>query len=558
MAKTLGLYYLPEGFDTGQSKLMGRHAAGEGFLKGLARWGGLSELYCYTRNQATFDDFRNRYAAFGGDPSATRLVPFEHMQGLEAAGAVFLPGPGIHEYAWPRRRVGQRRFSLVGITHTTASDGVMNAIAQLLTAPIQPWDAVICTSQVVKDTFETAFAAYGDYLARKFGCPPPQMPAQLPIIPLGVDCDQYQNHPGREGYRGQWRNQIGAGAGDIVVLFVGRLSFHAKAHPHPMYVALEQAAKRTGKTIHLVQAGWFANEHIQRAFIEGAQKLAPSVRHHMLDGRKPEVREGIWFAADVFCSLSDNVQETFGLTPIEAMAAGLPQVVSDWNGYKETVRHGVDGFRIPTLAVPAGDGEELSQRYELGADSYDIYCGNACNAAAVDVDAAVEAFVTLIENPALRETMGTAAMQRAREVFDWKAVITAYHALWDDLAQRRRAGVEINAPEPEAGDANPIRQDPFRLFASYPSRVLSADDQLSAVDAPSLLATFHATRQMAMHNFGLRLPLDVAESLLQAILEKPGTAVEALLKPYPPAAHAGIRRALVWFAKVGLVRVTRP
>ena len=51
-------------------------------------------------------------------------------------------------------------------------------------------------------------------------------------------------------------------------------------------------------------------------------------------------------------SLSDNMQETFGLTPIEAMAAGLPSVVSDWDGYRDTVQHREHGFRIPTLAPP--------------------------------------------------------------------------------------------------------------------------------------------------------------------------------------------------------------
>ena len=40
-------------------------------------------------------------------------------------------------------------------------------------------------------------------------------------------------------------------------------------------------------------------------------------------------------------SLADNIQETFGLTPVEAMAAGLPCVMSDWDGYRDTVRDGV-------------------------------------------------------------------------------------------------------------------------------------------------------------------------------------------------------------------------
>ena len=45
--------------------------------------------------------------------------------------------------------------------------------------------------------------------------------------------------------------------------------------------------------------------------------------------------------ADVFVSPSDNIQETFGLSVIEAMASGLPVIVSDWDGYRDTVVDGV-------------------------------------------------------------------------------------------------------------------------------------------------------------------------------------------------------------------------
>ena len=56
-----------------------------------------------------------------------------------------------------------------------------------------------------------------------------------------------------------------------------------------------------------------------------------------MDGRVPGVSQTAYAAADIFVSLSDNIQETFGLTPVEAMAAGLPVVASDWDGYRETI-----------------------------------------------------------------------------------------------------------------------------------------------------------------------------------------------------------------------------
>jgi len=47
------------------------------------------------------------------------------------------------------------------------------------------------------------------------------------------------------------------------------------------------------------------------------------------DGRNPDIRRDVWHAADVFASPSDNIQETLGPTPVEAMAAGLSSVISD-------------------------------------------------------------------------------------------------------------------------------------------------------------------------------------------------------------------------------------
>jgi starch synthase len=93
-------------------------------------------------------------------------------------------------------------------------------------------------------------------------------------------------------------------------------------------------------------------------------------------------------------------QETFGLTPIEAMAAGIPPVVSDWDGCGDTVRTGIDGFRIPTLSVPPETGEDIADRYDWGLDSYDFYMFHGSQLVAVDVDAAAEAYRKLILDPA--------------------------------------------------------------------------------------------------------------------------------------------------------------
>ena len=91
-------------------------------------------------------------------------------------------------------------------------------------------------------------------------------------------------------------------------------------------------------------------------------------------------------AADVFISLVDNIQETFGITPLEAMASGLPVVVSDWDGYRHTVRDGEEGFLIPTLGGPEeGFVGDLVGEHALGFKSYQQYVSIVAQHTAVHV-----------------------------------------------------------------------------------------------------------------------------------------------------------------------------
>ena len=223
---------------------------------------------------------------------------------------------------------------------------------------------------------------------------------QLPVIPLGVHCTDFKYS---EKQRAKAREQVGADDNTLVVLYMGRLAFHAKAHPLAMYQALEAAATVTKKKVILVECGWHASDYIKNAFHDAAKLISPSVTVVTLDGRVAENRDTAWSGADILCSLSDNIQETFGIVPVEAMAAGLPVVVTDWDGYKDTVRDGVDGFRVPTLAPKPGLAGDLARRHALGLDTYDLYCGHSSSLVAVHGQKLTQAFLELFQSPDLRK-----------------------------------------------------------------------------------------------------------------------------------------------------------
>ena len=104
----------------------------------------------------------------------------------------------------------------------------------------------------------------------------------------------------------------------------------------------------------------------------------------------------VWQAADIFCSFSDNIQETFGISPIEAMASSLPIVVSNWNGYKESVRDGIDGFKISTLMPEGGLGRDLAISHAMDINNYDHYVGKTSAFISVDIDQATDRFDKLM------------------------------------------------------------------------------------------------------------------------------------------------------------------
>jgi glycosyltransferase involved in cell wall biosynthesis len=546
------ILYRPEGFETTGPRLMGRQAAGEGFLKGFVQHADVDRLYCYAPRREQAEHF-NAAVKGNGNTRPVQWLNEVDPRSPGAAGTLYLPDPSISLHAWRRRHFDQRSYSIVGITHTTASTGAMDWISGLQLSPAQEWDALVCTSTVVKQTVDFVLDAQAEFLGARFGATQFPRP-QLPIIPLGVDTARFTPN---DAARAQGRAALGIGADDIVVLFVGRLSFHAKAHPLPMYLGLERVARTMpGRKIHLLQAGWFANDFIGNAFKTGAQTFCPSVRCAFVDGRNAEARHQAWAAADIFTSLSDNIQETYGLAPVEAMAAGLPSVVTDWNGYRDTIRDGIDGIRVPTMMPPPGWSDDLADRHANAIDNYDHYCGFTSQFVAVDPEACAAAYARLINDPNLRRQMGAAARERAVALFDWRVVIGQYQALWAELAERRRSAAE-SVPRSAGQPVQPTRADPYQAFASYATTVLGSNDVIELAPGATA-ATFDAVTGSSLISFAKAVNPPAAEMHRLLELLRGGSRTVAQIAEEGPRETQGYRaRSLLWLAKMGLVKIRK-
>jgi len=427
---------------------------------------------------------------------------------------------------------------------------ICTSLYDLVSAPVEEWDAIICTSKAVHSVVQGIIDESAEYLSQRFGARRVPLP-QLPIIPLGINTDHF-SHDAADRVR--WREKLNIAEDEIMVMSMGRLSVFEKMHPAPLLLALERAAQDSGARISLMMVGWFASDQAETLHRDAAAKLAPSITVHFPDGKDEALRYQIWSAADIFALPVDNIQETFGLAPVEAMAAGLPVVCSDWNGFRDTVEHGMTGYRIRTLMSRPGHGERIAHRFEDSSDGYFQYLGFVHQRTAVDVREMAEAFTALITDPERRAAMGAAGQARAKAQYDWGAVIPQYQALWAELNARRARGLPTSPRE--AGEpSNPAAMDPFTLYRGYPTGVLPASAHLSA------------ERDVTEADIDHLVDLTGAKAL-RRIVNKSGRIAEVhhLIRSKGPIRVDGVQAGIdldpatvegvvLWLAKFDLIRV---
>jgi len=536
---------------------MGRQSAGKAFVEGVARSWATGHVRAVGQNEAAARELLAQLQADGFQGTLQWSYLPQFQAALEA-GALYYPAPPSKDFAAARNLTNPSGFSLMGVTHTLSSAGAADQIADCILPPFQPWDALICTSVAAQGFVQRLHEEMREYWRAGVGATR-FVDIQLPVIPLGVNAPQFDRS---ELEHEVARSALGLLTDTTVFLFAGRLSFHAKANPAALYWALQSIATKS-RSITCIEAGVFPNAAVQAGFRAAQAALAPDVSFVWVDGNDAVRYRQAWQAADVFVSLSDNIQETFGLTPVEAMAAGLPVIVADWDGYKDTVRDGIDGYRVPTIIPPAGIGSDLALRHALGLDTYDYFIGRASMATVVEPTALAAACLQLASNPELRRQMGEAGRRRALADYDWPVILLRYEALANELKEIREAASGLSMTT--SAQALPQRGDPFHRFAHYPTAVLQGHWRVALVsDAQARLSNLLS---LSMLNYAF-----AADSMDAALVERllgsigtsgsggsggtrTGANVQAVLAAAGCSTPVGVR-ALMWLWKFGLVDIS--
>src|SRR5437762_4647887 len=246
--------------------------------------------------------------------AAWRRASFDLVQSHERIPGcdVYRAGDGVHRRWLELRAKAASLFERLGMALNPYHHYVCAAERRLFEHP--RLRAVICNSRMVSDEIRRGFRI---------------APEKLHVVYSGVDLGYF--HPRkREELRGSARAELGCQPRDTLFLFVGA-GFARKG----LGAAIEALKAANHGSFWLVVVG---TDRERRRFAAQAAPLGDRVR--FLGGRE-DVRP-LYAAAD--CFILPSRYDPFPNTALEALAMGLPAIVSSRCGAAEIVEPGANGW----------------------------------------------------------------------------------------------------------------------------------------------------------------------------------------------------------------------
>lgn len=361
-----------------------------------------------------------------------------------------------------RNVLSSRLYPITLVSHGLSYHRLLyETLLRICISGTYPCDSIICSSRASSK----AARALMEHVTSEMLSALPGAPAyrgRFDTIPLPVDIETFAPRP-----KEQVRRALGLPLDATVLLLLGRLSV-LKADLLPLLTAVSAViARRKQEKVLLVIAGTDERRYTD-LLKEYARELGIGSQVIVMLDISDKEKQMLYPAADVFLSPADSMTESFGLTPLEAMSCGLPQIVSDWSGYRDIVTHGETGFLVPTYWYP--DHTYLKRTGTLLGWTYDHVA--AGQSVVADLHYLTEYIDTLIANGGLRAAMGAASRARAVREFAPEVIVAKHEELWQELSN---IAVTMQDYKRATWYESP---DYDRCFGHYPSSNLDGATQI--------------------------------------------------------------------------------
>ena len=529
------------------------------FQKNVIQYGGFDCChYLLGRGRQSDEDIAKYIGSQGWDPRKILIydgaLPLSRLQ-KNNYHVIHTPNMSIGDLFALRHVLGHPLAPGTAMTHTVSYAWFMKTWTEFLLNDVLPCDAIVCTSRAGREVLERSFELLSERLSSRLGVTVPGFKGSLEIIPLGVDVEYWRPENNKE----EAKKRLGLSEQACLILCQARFSPQDKMDLRPLLMTVRRLQDVLGSD--LFQVAFVGDDG--RTEGRESKRLKELVNELGLsqvvridtNGFASTIRE-YYRAADVFVSLVDNIQETFGLTVIQAMACGLPVIVSDWDGYKDTVVHGETGLRVRTYWADCDNQiSGLACRRPWTVDHLLL-----AESVAVDMDEAFRYLYDLTRSPDTRRRMGEAGRKRAEEVYAWPVVIKRYTELWDACREKfEHLDLEQWKCSNRAGLFAPAY---FQQFSHYPSALISPETQLAPLcKGADLASAERPTREV-------HLPPEMATVFRPAIFQDLtsrlsdwpvtfGSLVEEVSRKHeqPPDV---IARHIMWLIKYGAVKPIAP
>lgn len=451
-------------------EIMGRSVANESFLKTLLTLDPYDEYHFFLHDAALAAKVGGRISSDFPEIAQSGRLLFATRRELPVALEendyhCFHLSDCINYMGWLaalRNARSRTIFPITGVTHSLSYARYMRDFLGHMWPGCTRRDCVVATSvtgvQVVERVYETL-------AANMFHGNPPPRPS-VRRIPLGVDAQALEPFP--QEAREIARREIGIAPDECMLLVFARISHYSKLDLLPVLRAITRLAGHgiDPSKVRLFLSGWTVEgDDYPQVLADFAANLG--IRLDVVARPSEELKHALFGAADIFLSPVDNLQETFGLTVLEAGAMALPSVVSDFDGYRDLIAQGETGVLVPTIGPSSTRGVDILANLVFESE----YHLQLAQRTAVDIAELARALASLIKTPRLRQVMGRAARRRVSQLFSWQSVVERYVILWDSLWDK---SVD---PDYLRDIPHPLAMPFSWVFGGYPSGCL--DDSVS-------------------------------------------------------------------------------
>ena len=524
--KILGCLYAAQ--DLKHTGINGLRIANTAFLDALIRYSSADCIHIFSP-PAAIDRLKSQWREAYSSRRIRFFPVYQLAQCLQQVNyfAFHTGEPWIDSLVDMRQMHAPALFPVTGRAHTLSQDIGLKQLQNVMLSRQGAWDSILCSSEASRKVLENMICAAEQHHNGKI-----EWQGRLDLLPLGVT-------PFEQPDRKQAREMLGISSDSFVMLGLGRFSAVDKMDLHPLLLAVRELVLGSDRKIslYLAGAGDPGSDYLGSLLSSSYELLVDSAVHFELD--IDESRKLMLLAAsDVFISVSDSYQESFGIAPVEAMMARCPVVLSDWNGYRELISHGVEGYLVPT------------SRFESLSDILIPYAATRdslvqAQTTAIDIESLVKLLKRLMDDKKLCRKMGRAARKKALEWFEWSKLTERYDELTEQLSQ-------LASQQTDWKPCSSRLYATDNFFSHYPTKSLD-DHQFYTLTDRGLRVLLGVEQLLASGEVAEAMPLQEVHLVLQYAgdLGKPFSVTTLLSCPELDSVRS--RAAVVWMLKYHLL-----